>query len=31
MDIEESLGGDDSLDRAEPSEAEFGNIPIEAS
>ena len=31
MSVDESLGGDDSFDRAEPSGTEFGNIQIENS
>ena len=31
MEGDESLGGDDSFDRAEPLEAGFGNVPIENS
>ena len=31
MGADESLGGDDSFDRAEPSGTEFGNIQIENS
>ena len=31
MEVDDSLGGDDSFDRAEPSEAGFGNVQIESS